>query len=95
MKSICIILDNARIHWAKMVKQRAEELNIHFVYLPPYSPDLNPIEFGWKDLKRELCGILDFDELISKCKNTALEFFRMRKLSYSSYWINKFIKAEN
>ncbi|MHC1584573.1 MAG: transposase [Methanosarcinales archaeon] len=26
---------------------------MHFIYLPPYSPDLNTIEFGWKDLKRE------------------------------------------
>ena len=94
IKSICIVLDNARIHWAKVVKQRAEELNIHFVYLPPYSPDLNPIEFGWKDLKRELSGIHNFDEAISKCINIALKFVRMRKMSYSSYWIDKFIKVE-
>ena len=93
IKSICIVLDNARIHWAKIVKLKAEELNIHFVYLPPYSPDLNPIEFGWKDLKRELCGIPDFDKAISKCKHIALKFIRMRKMSYSGYWIDKFIRA--
>lgn len=51
-RHLCIVLDNARIHHAKAVKARAEELNIHFIYLPPYSPDSNPIEFGWKDLKR-------------------------------------------
>ncbi len=77
-----------------MVKQRAEELDIHFVYLPPYSPDLNPIEFGWKDLKRELSGIHNFDEAISKCINIALKFVRMRKMSCSSYWIDRFIKVE-
>jgi transposase len=33
-----------------VVKKAEEELNIRFIYLPPYSPDLNPIEFGWKDL---------------------------------------------
>jgi hypothetical protein len=57
-KDICIVLDNARIHKASMVVKKAEELNIRFIYLPPYSPDLNPIEFGWKDLKRELASLL-------------------------------------
>ncbi|RLI88700.1 MAG: hypothetical protein DRO98_02650 [Archaeoglobales archaeon] len=47
---LCIVY-NARIHHAKAVKIRAEELNIYFIYLPPYSPDLNPIEFGWEDLR--------------------------------------------
>ena len=51
-KPFCIVLENARIHHAKTVKIRAEELDIYFIYLPPYSPDLNPIESGWKDLKR-------------------------------------------
>jgi len=60
-RPICIVLDNARIHHARAVKARAEELDIYFIYLPPYAPDLNPIEFGWKDLKRELSSILDFD----------------------------------
>jgi putative transposase len=34
------------------VKERAKELGVHIVYLPPYSPDLNPIEFIWKSVKR-------------------------------------------
>ena len=54
MKPICLLLDNAKIHLAKSVRTLAQELDIHFIYLPPYSPDLNPIEFGWKDLKRDL-----------------------------------------
>jgi transposase len=61
---------------AKAVKIRAEELDIHFIYLPPYSPDLNPIEFGWKDLKRELSSVLDFDEMIERSEGIALELFR-------------------
>jgi len=34
------------------VKEEAEKMNIVLVYLPPYSPDLNPIEFVWKGVKR-------------------------------------------
>jgi len=59
-------LDNARIYHAKTVNIRAEGLNIYFICLPPYSPDLKPIEFGWKDLKRELSNILDFNEMIKR-----------------------------
>ena len=51
-KRIVIILDNFRTHHAKKVRGEAEELNIKLVYLPPYSPDLNPIENIWKSVKR-------------------------------------------
>ena len=40
-----------------------------------YSPDLNPIEFSLKNLKRELNGILDFDEMIERSRSIGLELF--------------------
>ena len=92
---ICIILDNARIHHARIVKKRAEELSIHLIYLPPYCPDLNPIEFGWKDLKRELAGLLNFDEIVERSIEVALELFGERKNGYARYWVEEFISAEN
>lgn len=51
-KRIVLVLDNARIHHAKIIKKYCEEHNIKLVYLPPYSPELNPIEFLWKRIKR-------------------------------------------
>ena len=48
---IVIILDNFRTHHAIIVREKAEELNILLLHLPPYSPDLNPIEFVWKAFK--------------------------------------------
>lgn len=42
---IVIILDHLRTHHTSIVKENAEELNILLLYLPLYSPDLNPIEF--------------------------------------------------
>ena len=45
---IHIILDGAGYHRAKTVKDKAEALNIELHYLPPYSPNLNPIERLWK-----------------------------------------------
>jgi transposase len=40
-----LVLDNFATHKAKMVREKASELNIELIYLPPYSPDLNPIEY--------------------------------------------------
>jgi transposase len=43
-----IILDGAGYHRSDLVKDAAFVLNIELHYLPPYSPNLNPIERLWK-----------------------------------------------
>ncbi|MEC5188517.1 transposase [Geobacillus thermodenitrificans] len=50
---IVLVLDNARIHHAKRVREflRGEGQCVHFIPLPPYSPQRNPIERLWKWLK--------------------------------------------
>jgi putative transposase len=90
-KAIITILDNAKIHRAKATGKKADGLWIIMTFLPPYSPDLNPIELGWKDIKRELSGILQFDSAIMKAKPIALGIFDERRYSYSSYWVKKII----
>ena len=42
--TIHLILDGAGYHRSKDVKGKAVELGITLHYLPPYSPNLNPIE---------------------------------------------------
>ena len=54
---LVLVLDNARIHHAKMVQaflDGEEGDAFHFIFLPPYSPQLNPIERLWKWLKDEV-----------------------------------------
>jgi len=46
--NVHIIWDNAGYHCSKLVQTLAKELNIEIHYLPPYSPNLNPIERLWK-----------------------------------------------
>ena len=40
-----------RFHHAKDVKKVLDESGIKYLYLPPYSPDLNPIEKLWSKMK--------------------------------------------
>lgn len=54
VKPTVVVLDNARIHTAKQIKQRIpiwQERGLYLFYLPPYSPHLNIIERLWKELK--------------------------------------------
>jgi len=53
-KVINIVLDNYRVHHAKIVEKACEILNIRLIFLPPYSPFLNPIEDVWGKIKKEL-----------------------------------------
>ena len=53
-KTDVIVMDNMRSHHAKIVKQVLDESEIKYLYLPPYSPDLNPIEKMWSKLKAYL-----------------------------------------
>jgi transposase len=59
-----IILDNATFHKKSVLPGLAESKNCKLLFLPPYSPDLNPIEKKWAWLKRKLREVLNnFDSL--------------------------------
>ena len=51
---LCLILDNYSVHKSAFIKKIALHLNITLIYLPPYSPHLNPIEQIWRQMKREI-----------------------------------------
>jgi len=45
------VMDNLSSHKIAGVEQRIEQCGAELLYLPPYSPDLNPIENAWSKLK--------------------------------------------
>jgi transposase len=49
-----VIMDNLAAHKVHGVRQAIEETGAQLVYLPPYSPDLNPIEMAFAKLKQLL-----------------------------------------
>ena len=46
-----VVMDNLSSHKVKGVRERIESAGAELLYLPPYSPDLNPIEKAWSKLK--------------------------------------------
>jgi transposase len=46
-----VVMDNLPAHKAVGVRRRIEACGCRLLYLPPYSPDRNPIEMAWSKLK--------------------------------------------
>ena len=89
--AMLMLLDNLRSHTAQATKQKAQELGITLVYLPPYSPDLNPIEQLWRCLRREISTAFfrcreEFLALIEKAYKQLSP-----KISFAKGWILKFL----
>lgn len=49
-----VVMDNLGAHKVKGVREAIEAVGAHLLYLPPYSPDLSPIEPCWSKLKTAL-----------------------------------------
>lgn len=49
-----ILLDNISFHKSARVIEKIEETGAHIDYLPPYSPELNPIELMWSFIKTKI-----------------------------------------
>ncbi len=66
-QSSVIVLDNASFHKRHDIQRAIIDAGHILIYLPPYSPDLNPIEHKWaqaKSIRRKLrC---DIDTLFAK-----------------------------
>jgi len=95
VKAIVIVLDNYSSHHAAKVTETAQELGIYLVYLPPYTPDLNPIEYIWKSIKRILSR--EFVPTLDEMKEKIAEGWKTLSgsLGFAKYWISEFLDTES
>lgn len=93
-KKIVIVLDNASPHKSHKVKEFVEKNKnrLKLLYLPPYSPDLNPIERVWKNLRYYVTHNIYFETLtalenaiINYLKEHARPNERLQSLCCSNY----------
>jgi transposase len=49
-----LVCDNAQIHQGPQVRQLCEAAGVRIIYLPPYCPELNPIELCFAAIKQKL-----------------------------------------
>ncbi len=62
-----VVMDNLGVHRPRMVRELIEARGCELVYLPPYSPDLNPIEEALSKLKHLL------RKIAARTKETLIE----------------------
>lgn len=60
-KKICVIWDNAAFHKGQLVRDALRKggllERVHLIALPPYAPDMNPIEHVWNEAKKNTANI--------------------------------------
>ena len=101
---IFLLIDNFSSHKADIVKNLAKELNIKLCYLPPYSPQLQPIEKVWYKNKRDNMQYkidkiknfkkIDKDEKLNKLKEIVEDSF-YKTVKSKTMWnkvLNNYIK---
>ncbi len=98
-KKVYIIVDNLRVHHAKIVKAWVEENKnyIALYYLPAYSPDYNPDEYLNQDYKRNAnknnipktpkqleTNTLNYMNEIVKNREKVANFFKHNRIRYAA-----------
>ena len=86
-----VFWDNAPQHKAAWTRKFAESLGITLVLLPKYSPDLDPIEFIWKSVRRRISQILFIGSEWAFKESIRTAFHRLAKSkSFMAGWLEKF-----
>ena len=91
-----ILMDNARIHHYKKLKQKLSDKSIQndIIYNVPYHPQYNPIEYVFNVIKNTTCKmkITSMNSLIN-CLN--IQFSKMNKCGFSMYYDHAFRELNN
>lgn len=78
---VTVVLDNARYQRCRLATDKAAELNIELLFLPPYSPNLNLIERLWKFVKKK-CLYSKFYDTFDKFQRAVSECLENANLKH-------------
>lgn len=90
-KITVVVLDNARVHTSRQVRERRafwEKRGLFIFYLPPYSPHLNIAEVLWRKLKYEWLEAEDYattDGLFYQVRQALAAVGRGLKIQFSEF----------
>jgi transposase len=100
-KKILLVLDNAKYHASTMLSNRhakilqtwLKEISnvLELFFLPPYSPDLNPIEMLWKKTRRNVTHNRYFDSLQNLCYDLKMYWGQFAKPNVEIMTLSAFI----
>ena len=89
-----VVLDNARLHKAKVIGERIpfwQKRGLYIFFLPPYSPHLNIAETVWRKLKKEWLNPEDYlykDNLFYAVNRCMADLGHNLKINFSHFNIN-------
>ena len=72
-KDHVIIMDNAAFHKKEVLYQIAKKYSQELIFLPPYSPEYNPIEHLWSALKRKVASCVHLYSSVSQALDAVLK----------------------
>ena len=89
-----VVLDNARIHKTKAIKERIpywQNRGLYLFFLPPYSPHLNIAETLWRKLKKEWLDPPDYlsaDDLAYALDRCLADMGKGQRINFSHFSLN-------
>ena len=88
---IVMILDNFTAHRTENVAITAEILDNELIFLPPYSPQLNPIELIWKSIKKVISRTYAKNQemMVETVETNFIELSRRK--AFCENWMEAFV----
>lgn len=88
-----VVMDNLRAHKVSGIREAIEGRGAKLIYLPPYSPDLSPIERCWSKIKTALRAIgartrEALERAIKKALSTITESDALAWFAHCGYKLN-------
>jgi transposase len=79
-----VIIDNASFHKSQKTRELIENAGCKLVFLPPYSPDFNPIEEWWAVLKSKIRRLMPNCERLIEAIEQAFQNMNHHKISHEA-----------